>query len=375
MSEISSREKQKVARRWDKVIKESRLHFYTFGPTKDYVLQCLSGDRNAKADRPDWLEDWLVRTFLGERIPVDECLSLCSTAGMRERHLAGLGVFKHCTGIDISEQAVGQARENARKAGYDNIDYIAADLDYFELGREKYDIVFALGALHHISRLEHLITEIHRALRPGGLLIDHDYVGPNYGDLSVRHREIINAAMHLIPHRLRVSTERTFCPAAFSYPRWRRAFYEAFRLLTFRPSTINFTDHPVNPNWPMALKWAYGAAVRLSRFYAGTTPRRFRFGKVFDTSPMAVRKFDPSEGIRASEIIPIIKSVFGDVTVRYANASVLHYALDQGFFRNYRPDSSQDRAVLDMLIHVEKVMTDLGEIPPILATCVARKAQ
>lgn len=373
MQEITKRQKQRVAERWALPQSLENRAVGSFGPTKDYMLQCLSGDPGAKADRPDWLEHWLVGTFLKGRTPVEQCLTLCCTAGIRERNLAALGVFKHCTGIDISDGAIRKARQSAQEAGHDNIDYVVADLDRIELDRERYDVVFALGALHHISRLEHLVPEIRKALKPGGLLIGHDYIGPNYFALSLRHREIVNAAVHLIPPRLRFSTEQTFCPPAMVYPRWRRAFYEAWRLVTLRPSTVDFADHPLNPNWPSPLRWAYEAALRLSRFYAKAAPGKFRFGKVFDRSPETVRRMDPSEGVRAGDILPVIKANFDDVTIRYSKLSILHYALDKGFFRNYHADSPEDRMVLDMLIGIEKVMMQLGEIPPILAAYAARK--
>jgi len=370
---ITDKEKHRIAQKWANAQAVANRSIGSFRPTQDYLLQCLSGDPNAEADCPEWLERWLVQTFLADRIPVDECLTLCCTSGVRERNLAVLGAFKHCTGMDISAGAIEKARVNARQAGYDHIDYAVMDLDHVELEPEKYDVVFALGALHHISRLEHLLAEVHKALKPGGVLIDHDYIGPSYNNLSFRHREVINAAMHLIPGRLRRTTEQTFCPPGIRFPRWRRAVYEAWRLLTFRPSTIDFVEHPVNPRWPGPVRWLYGAAMRLSGLYGRTEPRRFRFGKVFDVSPAALRRADASETVRSSEIIPVIKSVFGDVTVRYGGMSIMHFALDYGFFRNYRDGSPEDRAVLDMLIGIEKVLTQLGEIPPILATCVARK--
>jgi SAM-dependent methyltransferase len=365
-------QKRQTSRRWANEPAE-RGGVVSFRPALDYMLQCLSGDPNARADRPDWLEHWLVSTFLADRIPVDRCLSLCCTTGVRERHLADLGVFRRCTGMDISEGALLKARALAKEAGLDTIDYQVADLDRVELEPESYDVVFALGALHHISELEHLVSQIHKALKPGGLLIDHDYIGPNYGNLSFRHCEIINAVMHLIPRRLRRTTEHIFLPARWGYPRWKRCLYEAWRLATLRPSTIDFEGHPPSPTWPRPAKRLYQALAALNRSLLARTPRRFRFGKLFDRSPEAVKALDASEGIRSAEIIPVIQSVFRDVTIRYANWPLVHYAFDADFFRNYREDSEEDRAILDLVIAIEKTMIREGDVRPVLATCVARK--
>ena len=40
-------------------------------------------------------------------------------------------------------------------------------------GNESMDVVFANQVLEHITRLEHLIYEVHRILRPGGMLVAH----------------------------------------------------------------------------------------------------------------------------------------------------------------------------------------------------------
>ena len=370
---LDDKQKRTIARRWAQVPTGGQGHVGAFGPTSDYMLRCMSGDPQAKAEGPDWLDRWLVNTFLAQRIPVGESLSLCCTSGIHERRLAGMGVFRHCTGVDISEGAIVRARELAREAGISNIDYLVADLNEFKFEPEKYDVVFTLGALHHIANVEYVVREIHKSLKPGGLLIDHDYIGPDFNDLSARHREIINAAMHLIPPRLRYSTEQNFCPPSMTCPQWKRAVFEAWRLLTLRPTTINFEHRPLNPAWPAPKQWAYKALRALSRSLE-RKPRCFKFGKLFDISPAAIKAADPSEGVRASAILPAIKAVFSDVTVQYANTSILHYALDTQFYANYNHESAEDRGVLEMLFALETSLLKLGEIPHIRATCVAKKA-
>jgi SAM-dependent methyltransferase len=365
--------KNKVAQRWGESAPCSEVNFYTFGPVMDYMLQCVSGEPDAQGS-DGWFEQWAIKEFLHNRTPVDECLSLCCGFGAKDRRLARFGVFRRCTAIDFSEGAIQGAKASAAAAGIDNIDYRVADLDTADLGQEKYDLVYASGALHHISRLEHVVEEIHRCLKPGGILLSDEYVGPAYNDFSHRHREVVNAAMHLIPGRLRHARENTFVPRQWQSPPWKRGLFELLRLVTLRPLTFNFEGFQVPATWPAYKRCIFALARRVSTTLANwqaQKPVKFRFGQIWDSAPEKIRRDDPSEGVRSDEIIPVVKSIFPDTTVRYFNGSILHFALDRKFFANYDPD--RDLPILQLLMEVERTMIDLQEIPPILAVIVARK--
>jgi SAM-dependent methyltransferase len=369
---LNIHEKKKVASRWGESALSSD-NFYTFGPVVDYMLQCVSGDPGAQGS-DGWVEKWAIKEFLHQRIPVDRCLSLCCGFGFKDRRLAQLGMFKHCTSIDISEGAIREAKASAAAVGIDNIDYMVADLDNTDLGIEKYDLVYASGALHHLSRLEHVIGQIYRSLKPGGILLSDEYIGPAYADISDRHRELVNAAIHLIPGRLQHASEDTFVPRKWQSPPWKRGFFELLRLITLKPLTYNFEGFKVPVTWPSYKQYAFAVAKRVSNAMAkwqDKKPEKFRFGQVWDMAPDKIRREDPSEGVRADEIIPVVQSIFPDTTVRYFNGSILQYALDRKFLANYDP--GRDRPILELLMEIERTMIKLAEIPPILAVIVARK--
>jgi SAM-dependent methyltransferase len=83
----------------------------------------------------------------------------------------------HVTGVDFSEVAVRQARTRAAATGV-SIDAIVEDLDRFELGRARWDLIalFYMHGWSHESRrnVPRLLTE---ALKPGGLLVIEGYAG------------------------------------------------------------------------------------------------------------------------------------------------------------------------------------------------------
>jgi SAM-dependent methyltransferase len=364
----------KIAKHWGETSPPPDLSgcFYGFPPVRDYLLSCISGKVEQTEQNP--FERWTVETYLSDRTPVAECLSLCCGFGHVERALARLGVFDHCTGVDLSQEAIRGARAKAKESGYDNIDYEITDLNTIRLEPEKYDLIWANGALHHILNLEHLISQIHNALKPGGILVAVEYVGPKYMELPFRQREIINSVIHLIPPKYRAATEDNFVPVYFRYPLWRRALFEFYRLLTFQTGGIKDIDSlEPKPDWPNHKKWPFGIYKVIRKNMPVRKNGSFRYGKVWDELSRYIKLTDPSESVRSDEVIPVLKGVFRDIDIRYFNGSILLYALDQKFFREYDPSREEDRALMELLINIEKTMIDIGELSSDHAHMVARK--
>lgn len=363
----------KVVQHWGMACPDpdSSNSFYFFPPVRDYLFTCVTG--KVEKTKPDWCERWVVETYLKDRIPVAECLSLGCGFGHIERRLADLGVFHHCTGIDLSLGAIQNAESKARQLGYNNIDYKVADLNIVELEPEKYDLIWANSALHHIANLEHAVSQIYNALRPGGRFVCSEYVGPKFMKLSYRQREIINSVIHLIPPEYRV-TEETYVPVFFRYPIWRRALFELYRLLTFQAGGIqDFDSLNPRPNWPKYMNWLLALFGRVRRAMHVRKKRNFQYGKLWDEPSKLIELTDPSESISSDKVIPVLKSVFKDIDIRYFNGSILLYALDQKFYKNFDNCSKKDRALIGLLINIEKTMIDRGELSSDHALIAARK--
>lgn len=80
---------------------------------------------------------------------------------------------KEVVATDFSSSSIARARENKDKLGLKNIEFIESSLLSFEniKAREKFDVVFCSGVLHHLSNPYSGWQNILSCLKPGGLII------------------------------------------------------------------------------------------------------------------------------------------------------------------------------------------------------------
>jgi SAM-dependent methyltransferase len=81
------------------------------------------------------------------------------------------------TGVDLSDVAVGQAKQHAAAAGV-KLDAVIDGLDHYDLGRSRWDLI-ALFYVHawYESARPRSTERIREALKPGGLLVMEGFAG------------------------------------------------------------------------------------------------------------------------------------------------------------------------------------------------------
>ena len=179
-----------------------------------------------KIDRPQsWLEHPVILRLVHERVtgngdvngiqwfqnnylsgPVDAGLSLGCGLGAFERDAIRMNIAERFTACDISAGAIETARTEAARAGMEKIiSYDVLDLDTDELPPAAYGVVFGLMCIHHILDLDHAFEQIHRSLKPGGLLYIDEYIGPRQFQTEPNVTAIINRELASLPESYRRS--------------------------------------------------------------------------------------------------------------------------------------------------------------------------
>lgn len=112
-----------------------------------------------------------IDALLDRVTPDSSVLELGCGSGWLTIAMAQRGARAH--GLDIGDKALEVARsyyESVKANIAGTATYQLADLNTIDLPLEHYDAIVAKGVLHHLLNLESLFDQIHKTLKPGGLL-------------------------------------------------------------------------------------------------------------------------------------------------------------------------------------------------------------
>lgn len=83
--------------------------------------------------------------------------------------------------VDLQQEMVERASERVREAGLDNVEFYVADAHQLPLEDASVDRAFLVGVLPEIPNPQGALSELHRVLRPGGILsISEGFLDPDY---------------------------------------------------------------------------------------------------------------------------------------------------------------------------------------------------
>lgn len=132
-----------------------------------------------------WHDQQLFDMFFGS-----EYRRLLDCAARRAGHVLELGSGEgnlaldlarrklHVDGIEITAERVKRARENSRSQKLNRrVRFLVKDLNTVTLPKQRYSCVVAHDVLHHVLNLDHLLDEVKKTLKPGGLFLVMDYSG------------------------------------------------------------------------------------------------------------------------------------------------------------------------------------------------------
>jgi 2-polyprenyl-3-methyl-5-hydroxy-6-metoxy-1,4-benzoquinol methylase len=128
----------------------------------------------------------------------------CGTGGLLNR-LASEFPNSRFTGLDLTEYAIEIARDNAKKKGLTNIEFLIQDLTNFDEAAlpDQYDLVMTIDAIHDQQKPINVLMGLKTTLKPGGtyLMVDINGTGHLHKDAEMPFAQLLYSisCMHCVP--------------------------------------------------------------------------------------------------------------------------------------------------------------------------------
>ena len=109
----------------------------------------------------------------------EKACSLGAGIGFEEEKLLNLDLFDQLDLYELGEKSTDRFKQRIKKNSAINtkINITITDINFIQLPEERYDFIMCNSILHHIINLEHVLDQVNRALKPGGIFVFNDYVG------------------------------------------------------------------------------------------------------------------------------------------------------------------------------------------------------
>ena len=128
----------------------------------------------------------------------------CGTGG-HERKIALANPSLTITGFDLTPDLIKQAQKETAQLSIPNLHFETANIDTKKYQPNSVDYFLFHASLHHFDNIESLLLQtLLPALKPGGLLIIHEYTGPDRMLFPNHQIKAAEQTLKILPTELRM---------------------------------------------------------------------------------------------------------------------------------------------------------------------------
>jgi SAM-dependent methyltransferase len=286
-------------------------------------LQAYYNERFTGDERSKWHE--IIRSYGEFR---HGCVLGCGYESI-ERQILAQNPSLHLTFYDISGEQLARRLRHLQSEFPERVDTRHEDLNFALLPENAYDLIVSNSAMHHVVNLEHAAFQANKALTPDGVLFLQDFVAESRFQFCEMKKRVFEAIAYA------TGPKRT-SPYAYDWPHldpWEHSPFEAVRsgetLEVFR----RYLDE---------VEIRVAGAILILFMYAGLHPP------------------DPPKGRRM--LLHKLASAVARLRLALTRAQMQRRLFDR-------------QQIGDLLIIVDRIMSEAGCLQPGLAFGVYRKRQ
>lgn len=195
VSKLGFSEKSRTRAKWNAAVSAS--DFWMIPLVRKRWNKIISGDENTG------YENYVNGKYLSGKSGLKMLSVGCGTGG-RERVFAGFESIESIDAIDMAELQLEEARNLAKEQNINKINYFTADFLSYPFPENHYDIILFHSSLHHFKTIERLLPErILPLLKDDGILVIHEYAGPNRLQWTQDQLDEVNRLLNTIPAKYR----------------------------------------------------------------------------------------------------------------------------------------------------------------------------
>lgn len=152
----------------------------------------ISGDENKS------YEHYVAENYLRDKTNL-RFLSLGSGVCSHELIFASYPQFSEVKCVDFSENLLKTAEAIAKEKGFTNMVFSSENVNEMQLPENSLDVVLFHSSLHHFENVDKLLNKIKLALKPNGILVLNDFIGPHRLQYP---KEQIHAINHILKYHI-----------------------------------------------------------------------------------------------------------------------------------------------------------------------------
>lgn len=195
-SKFKTGSSSRVKATWDANTNESS-NWWQILAIKDRWNESITGEKGVE------YEEFVYQNYLKD---LKDCrvLSIGCGVGSHIRKIAAYPNIAQAEGLDLSAKRIEDANRLAGEAGLNNTVFTSTDIFDNRPGHGMYDLILFHSSLHHFSQLDELIGQIVlNALKPEGILVIHEFVGPNRLQWTRDQLRFTNHLLKMLPRDFR----------------------------------------------------------------------------------------------------------------------------------------------------------------------------